>query len=301
MGRFILKSVFNSKWLLFKKEPQATNLLLWETLVCLFLEVQVWFVHLWLVRLSPTCSCVVCVIKLCIMIQILVSVQYWIIRASEQLMCVSVWPYEALQYSCIKIILILSCLMYLLVDKTTHPAFYLAVIFVKVGRWWLGFRCFALGFLWYSDFFSFLVCEIILWWWYLPKAFLIAAGIQCLLLSLACGCVIKAVLSRQSYKFCLLLRYNIDLFTEHVSKQNGEAELFSAQMGDFAALLLHLLMKVWRHLPVRKARLIPRSFLPSRDCCLCSPNTFIFNADCSMSREKYIARRRGLKIGLSTF
>lgn len=161
--------------------------------------------------------------------------------------------------------------------------------------------CFGLGFLWYSDLISFLVHEITLGWWYLPKAFLIATGIQCLWLSLARGWIIKAVFSRQSYKFCLLLRCNIDLFTEYVSKQNGEAALFSAQMGDFAALLLHLLIKVWRHLPVREERLIPRSFLLSQDCCLCSPNTFIFNADCSMSREKSIACRRGLKIGLSTF
>lgn len=71
-------------------------------------------------------------------------------------MCVVVWPYEALQYSCIKRSLISSCLIYLLADKTNHPVFYLAVIVFSVrgGRWWLGFRCFGLGFLWYSDFFS---------------------------------------------------------------------------------------------------------------------------------------------------
>lgn len=63
-------------------------------------------------------------------------------------MCVGVWPYEALQYSCIKISLISSCLIYLLADKTNHPAFYLAAIVFSVrgGRWWWGLGVLAWGF-----------------------------------------------------------------------------------------------------------------------------------------------------------
>jgi len=51
----------------------------------------------------------------------------------------------------------------------------------------------------------------------------------------------------------------------------------------------------------QEKRLIQSSFQQSWNCCLCNPSTFIVNVDCDMSREKYIASRRDLKIGLSTF
>lgn len=72
------------------------------------------------------------------------------------------------------------------------------------GRWWWGFRCFVLGF-------------------------------RCFGVFVVLGFPFPLV-SRQSSKFCLLLRCNTDLFTEHVSKRNGEAELLSAQIGDCSTL-----------------------------------------------------------------
>lgn len=124
---------------------------------------------------------------ICIMIQTSVSnIEY---SLSQSSWCALMRGHmEASQYSCITIVLILSCLVYLLTDKNKHPAFnwlssfyfFLSVVVV----WWLGFECSGSGFFWYWDFFYYF-SERIFSWWYLPRAFLIATGIQYLLLSIS--------------------------------------------------------------------------------------------------------------------
>lgn len=130
---------------------------------------------------------------------------------------------EAPQHSCIALILILNCFVYLPTDRNNHPAFSLAGIFLFFCQWevvcWLGLSVLVWGSFGNGISFTFLVkkyyrddiCPNYSWLQLEYKTFCFP---------LACVYTVETALSRKSSEFCLLLSYDIDLFTERVSEQN---------------------------------------------------------------------------------
>lgn len=132
---FMLKSVFKTKWLPFKKRTTTHSFDIVRNISVSFSRSQnvlckSLHLSLWLMRSSPTSL----IQYLCIMIQTLPSNNEYIMietlvsnndySLSQGSRCALVCGHmEASQYSCITITLILSCLVYLLTGKNNHPAF----------------------------------------------------------------------------------------------------------------------------------------------------------------------------------